>query len=131
MSVKLPSVHLLLRHFLAFLLVVVFLRAFVSPVSSHPASKTLSFFQEFVSLFNRQSVDVHGIWITFLLWEVIFLLWGFVFPTSSSCSFYGSIDLGMFMIQFGGPLIPVSNGLEWCFQFHQLECQAPGQRFLE
>jgi hypothetical protein len=130
MSMKLPSVHLS-RHFLAFLLFVIFFRAFVSPVSSLSASETLSFFQELVSLFDRQSIDIHVIQITFSSWEVIFLLWDFVFSSSSSCLFYGSIDLGMFMIQFGRPVIPVGNDLEWCFQFHQLECQAPGQRLLE
>jgi hypothetical protein len=113
---ELPSIHLLFRYFFAFLLFVVVFGAFVSPVSSPSASETLSFFQELVSLFDRQSVDVQRIRISFLLWEVIFLLWGFVFPTRrSSGSFYGSIDLGVFMIQFGRPLVPVGDGLEWCF----------------
>jgi hypothetical protein len=112
---ELPSVHLFLRHFLALLLFVIVFGALVGPVSSPSASETLSFFQEIVSLFNRQSVDVHRIWISFLSWEIKFLLWGFVFPTTrSSGSFYGSIDLGMFVIQLGRPLVPVVNGPEWC-----------------
>jgi hypothetical protein len=115
MSVKLPSVHLLFWHFFAFLLFVIVFGAFISPVSSPPASETLSFFQELVSLFNRQSVDVHRIRVSFPSWEIKFLLWGFVFPTRRSLgSFYGLIDLGMFVIQLSCPLVPVVNGLEWC-----------------
>jgi hypothetical protein len=114
MSMELPSIHLLFRRFFCLLLVVVIFRAFISPVSSPLASKTLSFFQELVLLSNRQSVDVHRIWVMFPLGEVKFLLWGFVFPTRSSlCSFYGPIDLRMLVIQCGCPLVPVGNGLEW------------------
>jgi hypothetical protein len=113
---ELPSVHLLFRHFVAFLLVVVVFGALVGPVSSFPASEALSFPQELVSLFDRQSIDVHRIRVPFSSWEIKFLLWGFVFPTrSSSGSFHGSIDLVMFVIQLGRPLAPVVNGLEWCF----------------
>jgi hypothetical protein len=112
---ELPSIHLLFRHFIAFLLVVVVFGALVGPVSSSSASETLSFFQELVSLFNRQSVDVHRIRVSFPSWEIKLLLWGFVFPTGrSSGSFYGSIDLGVFVIQLGRPLVPIVNGFEWC-----------------
>jgi hypothetical protein len=62
---KLPSVYLLFRHFFAFLLFVVVFGAFVSPVSSPSASKTLSFFQELVSLLDRQSVNIHCVRVTF------------------------------------------------------------------
>jgi hypothetical protein len=112
---KLSSVHLLSRHFLAFLLFVIVFGAFVSPVSSPSASETLSFFQELVSLLDRQSVNVHRIRVSFPSWEIKLLLWGFVFPTGRSLgSFNGSVDLGMFVIQLGRPLVPVVNGLEWC-----------------
>jgi hypothetical protein len=126
MSVKLPPVHLLFRHFLAFFLVLFFFGAFVSLVSCVPTLEAPSFFYQLVSFFDHQSVDVHSIRISFPSWEIVLLLWGFVFPTSSSCSFNSLIDLGMSVIQFGCPLIPVSNGFEWSFKFHQLERQTPG-----
>jgi hypothetical protein len=80
MSIELPSVHLLLRHFLGLLVVVVVFRAFVSPVSCVPTPKTPSFFQQLVALIDRQSVDVHGIRIMFLSGEVKLSLGGFLFP---------------------------------------------------
>jgi hypothetical protein len=123
---KLPSVHLLLRHFLAFLLIVFLFWAFVSPVSCVSTLEAPSFFHQLVSFFDRQSVDIHHIRISFPSWEIILLLWGFVLPTSSLCLFNSSIDLGMSVIQFGCPLVPVVNGLEWSFEFHQLEHQTPG-----
>jgi hypothetical protein len=124
---ELPSVHFLLRHFFAFLLVVFVFGAFVSPVSSSSASETLSFFQELVSLFNRQSVDVHRIRISFPSWEVKLLLWGFVFPTRrSSGSFHRLVNLGVSVVEFCRLLVPVGNGFKWRFQSHQLECKAPG-----
>jgi hypothetical protein len=117
-SMELPSVHLLFRHFLVFLLIVVF-RALVSPVSSPLASETLSFFQELVSLLDRQSVDVHHVRVSFPSWEVKFLLWGFIFPTRrSSGLFHCPVNLGVFVVEFSRPLVPVGNGLEWCFQSH-------------
>jgi hypothetical protein len=114
--VELPSVHLLFRHFFALLLFVVVFGAFISPVSSPLASETLSFFQELVSLLDRQSVDVHRIRVPFSSWEIKFLLWGFVFPTrGSSGSFHRLVNLGMSVVEFGRPLVPVGNGFEWRF----------------
>jgi hypothetical protein len=77
MNMELPSIHLLLGHFLGLLFVVVVFGAFVSLVSHVPTPKTPSFFQQLVMLIDRQSVNEHGIWVMFLSGKVVFLLWGF------------------------------------------------------
>jgi hypothetical protein len=130
-SMELSSIHLLFRHFLAFLLVVIVFRAFVSPVSCVPTSKRCSFFHQLVLFVDHQSVDVHGIWVTFFLGEVILLLWGLLLPGVLPGLFYRLIHLVESVVECCCPLVPVVNGLEWCLEFHQLEHQGPGQCFLE
>jgi hypothetical protein len=116
---ELPSVYLLFRHFLGLLLlVIVIFRAFVSTVSCVPTPKTPSFFQQLVALIDCQSVDIHGVWVTFPSRKIKLLLGGFLLSSGTPCSFDGLCDLVVFMIQCGHLLVPVGNGLEQCFQLH-------------
>jgi hypothetical protein len=86
------SVHLLLRLFFnLFLLVVFVFGAFVSPVSSVPAFEAPSFFHQLVLFVERQSVNVHSIWVPFPAWEVIFSLWNFLLASGSPGSFNCSL----------------------------------------
>jgi hypothetical protein len=123
---ELPSVYLFLRHFLAFLLVVVIFRAFVSPVSRVPTLEAPFFLHQLVSFIDRQSVDVHCIRITFLSGEVIFSLRGSLLPGVPSSLFYCPIHLVKLVVECCRPFVPITNGLEWRFEFHQFKCQHPG-----
>jgi hypothetical protein len=130
MSVKFPSLHLLFRHFFAFLLVVIFCVS-VSPVSRVPTLEAPSFFHQLVLFVDHQSVDVHRIWISFFSREVVFLLRGSLCPGVSSSSFYCPVHLVEPVVNHCCPFVPIINGLEWGFESHQLECQTPGQCLLK
>jgi hypothetical protein len=106
---ELSAIHLLLKHFLAFLLVIVVFRAFVSPVSCVPTFGAPSFFHQLVLFFNRQSVDIHRIWITFLSGEVILLLRGSLLPRVLSGSFYYSIHLVKSVVECSCPFVVVKQ----------------------
>jgi hypothetical protein len=75
-------------------------------VSHVPTLKTPSFLHQLVALINRQSVDVHGIQITFLLEEVILSLWGLLLPGVSPSLFNCSIHLIELVVKSCRPFIP-------------------------
>jgi hypothetical protein len=109
MSMQLPSVYLLLRHFLAFLLVV-FFWAFVSPVSRVPTLEAPSFLHQLVAFLDCQSVNVHCIQIMFLLGKVILSLWGLFLPGVPSGLFYSLVHLVKPVVNRCCPLVSVVGG---------------------